>query len=100
MCLLFGTQERPRRLKLLFSTRNRGHGGALCPGGPLRVLLGFKSSFSLALLTLKGNRSDARKGTTFEAMGDRVLGCKLLIIPIEGLMVFWKAPINNIINIE
>ena len=31
LSLLFGTQGRPRRLKLLLQTRNGGHGGAFVP---------------------------------------------------------------------
>ena len=39
--LLFGTLERPRRLKL-FTDKRQGTWGCLCLGRPYRVLLGFK----------------------------------------------------------
>lgn len=51
--------------------------------GPLRVLLGFKSSFSLALLTLKGTGVMQKGAPLLRQLDHRVLGCKLLIIPIK-----------------
>lgn len=75
MCLLFGTQERPKRINLSLQTRNGGHGGSFVPERALQSPVWFQPPlpFSLILLSPEGSTEGTRKGKRKDRKGGHKL---------------------------